>query len=164
MLPILRLFQKRYHSMKYSNEVKNMNLNKQLLAHTDGKANPSVSFSLSWNPNQGKLAEINEELTSLKERQEVISLKKAYDDYESTFNEYETERENLLWQYEKIMEEVSMYKELAEDTAFWYNEGIVSESEYRQANMNYAKALLSLTNSKIEQLIYNLNLKSQFVK
>jgi len=130
---------------------------------TDGKTNPSVSFSLSWNPNQGKLAKIDEELTSLKERQEVISLKKAYDDYESTFNEYETERENLLWQYEKIMEEVSMYKELAEDTAFWYKEGIVSESEYRQANMNYAKALLSLTNSKIEQLIYNLNLKSQFV-
>ena len=93
-----------------------------------------------------------------------MSLKKAEENYADTVSEYETERENLLWQYEKNLEEEAMYKELAEDTKYWYDEGIVSESEYRQANSNYAKAILSVTSSKIDQLIYNLDLKSLFVE
>lgn len=131
---------------------------------TNDKSNPSVSFSLSWNPNQSKLASISEETSILQEQQEVLSLKKAEESYTETVNEYETNRENLLWQYEKNLEEETMYKELAEDTQYWYNEGIVSESEYRQANSNYAKAILSVTSSKIDQLIYNLDLKSLFVE
>ena len=131
---------------------------------TNDKSNPSVSFSLSWNPNQSKLASISEETSTLQEQQEVLSLKKAEESYTDTVSEYETNRENLLWQYEKNLEEETMYKELAEDTQYWYNEGIVSESEYRQANSNYAKAILSVTSSKIDQLIYNLDLKSLFVK
>ncbi|MBQ4553671.1 MAG: hypothetical protein IJA53_01065 [Spirochaetaceae bacterium] len=131
---------------------------------TNDKSNPSVSFSLSWNPNQSKLALISEETSTLQEQQEVLSLKKAEESYTDTVNEYETNRENLLWQYEKNLEEETMYKELAEDTQYWYNEGIVSESEYRQANSNYAKAILSVTSSKIDQLIYNLDLKSLFVE
>lgn len=131
---------------------------------TNDKSNPSVSFSLSWNPNQSKLASISEETSTLQEQQEVLSLKKAEESYTDTVNEYETTRENLLWQYEKNLEEETMYKELAEDTQYWYNEGIVSESEYRQANSNYAKAILSVTSSKIDQLIYNLDLKSLFVE
>ncbi|MBO5400736.1 MAG: hypothetical protein J6A14_02745 [Spirochaetaceae bacterium] len=131
---------------------------------TNDKSNPSVSFSLSWNPNQSKLASISEETSTLQEQQEVLSLKKAEESYTDTVNEYETNRENLLWQYEKNLEEETMYKELAEDTQYWYNEGIVSESEYRQANSNYAKAILSVTSSKIDQLIYNLDLKSLFVE
>lgn len=131
---------------------------------TNDKSNPSVSFSLSWNPNQSKLASISEETSTLQEQQEVLSLKKAEESYTDTVNEYETNRENLLWQYEKNLEEETMYKELAEDTKYWYNEGIVSESEYRQANSNYAKAILSVTSSKIDQLIYNLDLKSLFVE
>lgn len=131
---------------------------------TNDKSNPSVSFSLSWNPNQSKLASISEETSTLQEHQEVLSLKKAEESYIDTVNEYETNRENLLWQYEKNLEEETMYKELAEDTQYWYNEGIVSESEYRQANSNYAKAILSVTSSKIDQLIYNLDLKSLFVE
>ena len=131
---------------------------------TNDKSNPSVSFSLSWNPNQSKLASISEESSTLQEQQEVLSLKKAEESYTDTVNEYETNRENLLWQYEKNLEEENMYKELAEDTQYWYNEGIVSESEYRQANSNYAKAILSVTSSKIDQLIYNLDLKSLFVE
>ena len=131
---------------------------------TNDKSNPSVSFSLSWNPNQSKLASISEETSTLQEQQEVLSLKKAEESYIDTVSEYETNRENLLWQYEKNLEEETMYKELAEDTQYWYNEGIVSESEYRQANSNYAKAILSVTSSKIDQLIYNLDLKSLFVE
>ena len=131
---------------------------------TNDKSNPSVSFSLSWNPNQSKIASISEETSTLQEQQEVLSLKKAEESYTDTVNEYETNRENLLWQYEKNLEEENMYKELAEDTQYWYNEGIVSESEYRQANSNYAKAILSVTSSKIDQLIYNLDLKSLFVE
>lgn len=131
---------------------------------TNDKSNPSVSFSLSWNPNQSKLASISGETSTLQEQQEVLSLKKAEESYIDTVNEYETNRENLLWQYEKNLEEETMYKELAEDTKYWYNEGIVSESEYRQANSNYAKAILSVTSSKIDQLIYNLDLKSLFVE
>ena len=131
---------------------------------TNDKSNPSVSFSLSWNPNQSKIASISEETSTLQEQQEVLSLKKAEESYTDTVNEYETNRENLLWQYEKNLEEETMYKELAEDTQYWYNEGIVSESEYRQANSNYAKAILSVTSSKIDQLIYNLDLKSLFVE
>ena len=138
----------------------NMNFN----FPTDDKSNPSVSFSLSWNPNQSKLASISEETSALQEQQESLSLKKAEENYADTVSEYETERENLLWQYEKNLEEEAMYKELAEDTKYWYDEGIVSESEYRQANSNYAKAILSVTSSKIDQLIYNLDLKSLFVE
>ena len=72
---------------------------------TNDKSNPSVSFSLSWNPNQSKLASISEETSTLQEQQEVLSLKKAEESYTETVNEYETNRENLLWQYEKNLEE-----------------------------------------------------------
>ena len=131
---------------------------------TDDKNNPSLTFSISWNPNQTKIENIKQIASGLEEQTEILALKKANQEYSEKVSEYETEKENLLWQYEKNLEEASMYKELAEDTAYWYKEGIVSETEYRQANTNYAKALLSVTSSKIQQLIYNLDIKALFVE
>lgn len=131
---------------------------------TDDKNNPSLTFSVSWNPNQTKIENLEKISSNLEEQTEFLSLKKANQEYLEKVSEYETEKENLLWQYEKNLEEASMYKELAEDAAYWYKEGIVSEAEYRQANTNYAKAVLSVTSSKIQQLIYNLDVKSLFVE
>lgn len=131
---------------------------------SDDKSTPSVSFSLSWNPNQTKLAKISNENTDLDIQKESLSLEKANKEYKETVQEYEIERENLLWQYEKTIEELAMYEELAKDTEYWYNNGIVSASEYRQANTDYAKAKLSVISSKIEKLIYNIDLQSLFVE
>lgn len=138
------------------------NLNLNIPINT--KNSPSVTLSVSWNPSKDKLAVIEEESNVLAESKEALSIKKAYQQYDETVEKYKTEKENLLWQYESNLEELSMYKEMAADTEYWYNNGIVSESEYRKANINYAKAILSVTSSKIEQIIYNLDLQSLFVE
>ena len=93
-----------------------------------------------------------------------IESQKAYQEYEKKVDDLETQRKKLLWQYEKNLEEASMYKELEADTEYWYKQGIVSEYEYQSAKTNYAKAQLAVISSKIEQLIYNLDLQSLFVE
>lgn len=146
-------------SAAYKGFTGNLNLNFPI---SDNR-NPSVSFSITWNPNQTKIAAFEKESASLDERKESLSLQSAYEEYENRVDEYQVEKENLLWQYEKNTEELSMYKDLAEDTEYWFNQGIVSESEYRQSISNYEKAILSVITSKIDMLIYNLDLKSLFI-
>lgn len=143
---------------------KGLSGNMNLSLPTSDNSNPSVTFSLSWNPIKDKTSAISKETAELQEQQEALSLKKAYQEYEKKVDDLETQRKTLLWQYEKNLEEASMYKELEADTEYWYKQGIVSESEYQSAKTNYAKAQLAVISSKIEQLIYNLDLQSLFVE
>lgn len=143
---------------------KGLSGNVNLSLPTSDKSNPSVTLSLSWNPLKDKTSAISKQTAALQEQQEALSLKKAYQEYEKKVDDLETQRKTLLWQYEKNLEEASMYKELEADTEYWYKQGIVSESEYQSAKTNYAKAQLAVISSKIEQLIYNLDLQSLFVE
>ncbi len=143
---------------------KGLSGNVNLSLPTSDNSNPSVTLSLSWNPIKDKTSAISKQTAELQEQQEALSLKKAYQEYEKKVDDLETQRKTLLWQYEKNLVEASMYKELEADTEYWYKQGIVSESEYQSAKTNYAKAQLAVISSKIEQLIYNLDLQSLFVE
>lgn len=125
---------------------------------------PGISFSLSWNPQFYKTKELADKTEKIKSQQEEISLQKTFQNYENSVSDFTTKKESLLWQYEKNLEEYNLYKELETDTKKWFDDGLISESDYNSAVSNYSKAKVSLISTKIELLIYNIDLKSLFVE
>jgi outer membrane protein TolC len=72
-------------------------------------------------------------------------------------------RSNLEWETEQNLEQEKLYAELEKDVESWFEKGIVSESEYRQAKTNYENAKVKLALTKIDRIIYNNDLSMLFV-
>ena len=56
-----------------------------------------------------------------------------------------------------------MYKNLASDSEKWLSQGIITESDYLAAVNNREKAKINMLVNKVEQIIYNNEVKLLFV-
>lgn len=125
--------------------------------------NPTLSLSLSWVPSEKKLASISEQEESLSIQQEILSIESSLDSYEDIRSDKEKTREDLIWQMEKNIEQLSMYEDLKKDMKSWYDKGVIALSDYEEALTNYENALVQIKISQIDQLLFNIDLKSLFV-
>lgn len=123
---------------------------------------PSVTLSLGWVPQKAKTAQISKEQNKLEAELELLDIQKAEETYESTVIDKEAKLVDLDWQLEKNLQEESLYKDLLTDTEKWYSQGIISSTEYRETLMNYKKSITQLLLTRIDRLLYNLELQSLF--
>lgn len=125
---------------------------------------PALTLSLGWVPQKAKVAKITEAQNKLENELELLDIQTAEDSYTSTVRDKEAELIDLDWQLEKNKQEESLYKDLLTDTENWYSQGIISSTEYRETSMNYKKSFTQLLLTRIERLLYNLELKSLFLE
>lgn len=124
----------------------------------------SLTMSLTWKPSTQRTKDLDEQSAALTALQEELSIEQARSSYEDTVENYETKRDNLLWQLEEQTDEVEMYKALADDMKGWYDQGYISESEYKNSVTQYEDALAALNTTKIDFLTYNRDVEALFIQ
>lgn len=124
---------------------------------------PTLRMSLSWSPSNKELDAVTELTNANAIRQEELTKKQAESKYEDDVASYNSKRDNILWEYDRNVEELKMYSEYFDEIEKWYKQGLVNRSEYQQAQNSYEDAYYAVAVSKIEKLIYNIDVKSLFV-
>lgn len=130
---------------------------------TDQKSS-SVTLSLTWKPSTQRTKDLDAQSEALTSQQEELTIEQARSTFEDTVESYETKRDNLLWQLEEETDEVEMYEALAKDMKGWYDQGYISESEYKNAVTQYEDAAAALSTTKIDFLMYNREVQSLFIQ
>lgn len=116
---------------------------------------PAYTFSVSLDPNAFRQAKITDKLNSISDRQESIDIATAELDYETAVITQETALSDILWNKSKNKESYELYAELEKDTAEWYKQGIVTESEWKSALVNKEKFRIQCIINEIELIMYN---------
>jgi len=124
---------------------------------------PSLNLSLTWTPSNKELATVDEMTLENNIKQEAFEKKEAESAYEDAVASYNLKKDNITWEYNMNVEELKMYSEYLDDIENWYKQGLVSRSEYLQAENSYENSYYAVILSKIDKLIYNLELKALFV-
>ena len=126
-------------------------------------SNPSLSFSLGWKPSASKIQKLSGQSEELQDELEKLEIANAQESFFDTVLQMSEKRSNLEWETEQNLEQEKLYAELEKDVESWFEKGIVSESEYRQAKTNYENAKVKLALTKIDRIIYNNDLSMLFV-
>lgn len=129
----------------------------------DDKANPGISMNVTWNPTTKKINDINDTIGKYQESIEKIDLSDAQDDLEDTILQKEETKRNLDWQLTQTTEEDLLYTTLLKDMEQWYANGLISESEFREAKNNSSNAKIKLLLCKIDRIMYNNEIISLFI-
>jgi len=124
---------------------------------------PSLSFSITWTPSNKEAATIDDMTITNDLMKEAFAKQNAESSYDNAVSQYNAKRDSLTWEYNMNVEELKMYEEYLDDIEKWYKQGLVNRSEYQQAKNSYEDSYYAVVVSKIDKLIYNLDLKSLFV-
>ena len=124
---------------------------------------PSLSFSITWTPSNKEVATIDDMTITNDLMKEAFAKQNAESSYDNAVSQYNAKRDSLTWEYNMNVEELKMYEEYLDDIEKWYKQGLVNRSEYQQAKNSYEDSYYAVVVSKIDKLIYNLDLKSLFV-
>ena len=123
---------------------------------TTGKAgDPVYTLSFGWVPNTWRLAKIDAQQDKLDAQLEDIAIQSAANDYETDMADKVTAISDLAWAKQSYQEEYAMYAQLAQDTESWFTQGIVTESDLRDARDNQQKAHINLLINAIDVILFN---------
>lgn len=128
------------------------------------KKNDSPYFQLSFGVslNDWKLAEITEKQEELDAQLEDNAILSANDSYETDVMSKVSTFHDLKWNQRSYAEEYQTYVQLAADMEKWYEQGIVTENDYLDAQNNKEKARINILINNIQLLIYNDETKLLF--
>ena len=130
------------------------------IINSDNK--PTLTLALSWSPSNKELDAVTELTNANAIKQEELTKREADSEYENTVASYNSKRDNILWEYDRNVEELKMYSEYFDEIEKWYKQGLVTRSEYLQAENSYEDAYYAVAVSKIEKMIYNIEVKALF--
>ena len=116
---------------------------------------PVLTMALSFDPAAFVLADIAQKQDAIDERQEALSLASAEEAYRTAVVSCQTELEDIQWNRRANGETYELYRQLEADTAGYFARGIITESEYRSAQVNKEKYRLLCVVNDIELIIYN---------
>lgn len=124
---------------------------------------PAGQISLSWSPNSFKEQKIKKEQGQINIQLANLDILQATEDYRTDLEESITTKEDLLWTRSLNIEEANLYRELVSDMQNWFNAGFITDSENRQALVNYQKALIQCKITDIELLLNSIKTKMLFI-
>ena len=127
-------------------------------------SSPYFQFSFGFDPIQWKLDKIEKEQDKIDAESEKVSLKIAEEDYDSTVLSKISLLNDIEWSRKANEEELSLYTQLEKDMKIWLSEGIVTESDYIDSLNNKRKSEINVILNKIENAIYNGEIKILFVE
>ncbi|MCR4955031.1 MAG: hypothetical protein K6A43_13265 [Treponema sp.] len=124
---------------------------------------PSVSLEASVSPNTFKKNSITKKTYELEEEQEKMNIRNAKIAFADEITAQELELSSILWERTSNEENLSMYQSLETDLAQWYEQGIVTQSEYLSAKVNRQKCSVTKITNLIEMILFNDEVNSLFV-
>ena len=129
-----------------------------------GAADSGLAYTLgvSFSPSGIKLAGINAQQKELDAKLEDIAIASAEDSYSTSVVSTQTTLSDLVWAKQSDEEEYTLYAQLENDTATWYKQGLVAESDYKASQVNKEKARITCLVNAVEFIIYNDETKLLF--
>lgn len=124
---------------------------------------PAFTLSANVNPNSFKSKQIKKDQDELSYRQDLYDIEIAIQNYDNTQISFDQELNNLLWEKENIKENFDLYKKDETDLEKYFKMGIVTESEYLTAKNNRQLYGVKSIINKLDFILYNNNIQSQFV-
>lgn len=124
---------------------------------------PAFTLSCSVSPNSFIKRSITEKTYSLTDRQEVFDIKTAEQNYNTAVVDYRQSLINLKWEKDSVKDSFDLYQKNEEDLLKYYKMGIVTQSEYYSAMNNRQLYEVKMIINKIKFIVYNNDVKSQFV-
>ncbi len=127
-------------------------------------AAPALTMAFSLSPTTFKKDSLQKKQASLTELQELIDIQSAEQDYETYIVTSAQNLESILWEKSNAQENYNMYSKLASDLEAWYNQGIISQSEYMSAQTNAAMYQVEIMMNMLDIVIYNDEVQTVFIK
>lgn len=118
-------------------------------------AMPALSFGVSVNPNAFRLKSITERQEDVERRQEEIAIQSAKNDYATQVIAQQTSLEDIRWSKDMNTVSYQMYSELEADNATYYERGIITESEWRNSQVNKENYRIQCIINDIDLILYN---------
>lgn len=125
---------------------------------------PTAQLSLSWSPNDMRTQSLQRQQNRLNLDLARLKIQDAEEDYKEAVENAELTWEDLLWSRQVALEEAELYRQLAEDTISLYNQGMTSETEYRQALVNRNRAEIQCEVADLELLLHCISTRQLFVQ
>lgn len=118
-------------------------------------AMPALSFGVSADPNAFRLKSITERQEDVERRQEEIAIQSARNDYATQVIAQQTSLEDIRWSKDMNTVSYQMYSELEADNATYYERGIITESEWRNSQVNKENYRIQCIINDIDLILYN---------
>ena len=126
----------------------------------------STAFKLafSWNPFSIRYRKLDKHNAELEHAIEMLKIEDAKEQYRKQLQSHKISSEQMTWQQTATADELSIYKQNAEDHAQWYRSGIINRFENLRAELEYKKAEARHAKAKTAVIIFNIDTALLFEK
>lgn len=124
---------------------------------------PGFTLSFGWDMSTAKTKKIEKSEYTLAEKIEAIAIEDALEAYDDELTSTETSFRDLIWDKQQNEEQLAVYAELEKDMKNWFERGVITSTEYRQAQTNYESAQIDCVLTKIDYLLHNIELSLLFI-
>ena len=125
--------------------------------------NPAAQLSLTWSPNDMKNQSIQRQQRQLNLELAKLKIQEAEESYSQAMEETLLTWEDLLWNRQVAKEERELYQQLAQDTTSLFNQGMTTETEFKQANTNRDRAQIQCEIADLELIIHYIATRQLFI-
>ena len=126
--------------------------------------NTAIKLSFSWNPFSIQYRKLDKKNAELEDAIERLKIEDAKEHYQKQLHTNKTSNEQMTWQQTATADELSIYKQNADDHAQWYRNGVISKVESLQAELEYKKAEVRYAKAKTAVMIFNIDTALLFEK
>ncbi|MCQ2585543.1 MAG: hypothetical protein MJ185_08125 [Treponema sp.] len=147
---------------KLNSSVLGLNLSAGVSIPVNPSAAPAFSAGISFSPNTLKLQKLEEKEITLDVQSEKITYENAESNYNLALADNRQTVKDLEWNKTTIEENLSMYTKTEQDMKYYFDKGIITESEYLSAKSNKEKYEIEKTLSLLDIIITNCETQSQF--
>jgi hypothetical protein len=124
---------------------------------------PTLTVSFQWRPSSFKVFKIDRMLRALAAEEEREAIGTAEKKLWDLTAEYDQRMADLEWQKGTYEEEAELYRINAEEQRAWFDQGIIKETDYLDAQTDYLLAENRSLSARIDRRLYNLELEALFV-
>ena len=125
---------------------------------------PSLTFSIGVTPNTFKKNKLEKQKEDLNVQQEKLDISSARRDLGTKAQEKDLQLADINWERTKNNENLALYESLENDMLKWYQQGVITESEYLSAKVNRQQASVTKIINLIDMIVYNCEIKTMFVE
>ena len=124
----------------------------------------AIKLLFSWNPFSIKTRKLDKKNAEFDDAIERLKIEDAKEQYQTQLRTNKISNEQMTWQQTATADELSIYKQNADDHAQWYRNGIISRVESMQAELEYKKAEARYAKAKAAVMIFNIDTALLFEK
>ncbi|MDR2097851.1 MAG: hypothetical protein LBP37_04955, partial [Spirochaetaceae bacterium] len=117
---------------------------------------PALRLSLGIESEALALAPLKKQEDALAVQKELIEIENSGRDWDDLLSATDRNRSDLLWQKDERAEQFKLYSELEADMRVWFEQGVITESEYRRAEANKENARYNCLITDTNMILYQI--------